>query len=69
MPSGCLPAQVAATLISALGFGGYSHPKGGFSDCQFCRLGRNDKWPIAFDGTVPLAGTEAEFTASVIGCE
>lgn len=62
--------QVAATLISALGLGGFSHAKGGFRDCQFCRLGRrNPKWPIAFDGTVPLADSEAEFTASVIGCE
>ncbi|KAK9802623.1 hypothetical protein WJX73_006394 [Symbiochloris irregularis] len=61
-------AQLATTLISALGFGGYSHPKGGFDQCVFCRLS-NGKYPIAFAGIVPAADSEAEFTASLIGCE
>lgn len=60
--------QVACALISALGFGGYSHPKGGFTDCQFCSLS-NGHMPVAFSRIVPAARSEAEFTASVIGCE
>ena len=60
--------QICCALISAIGFGGYSHPKGGFSDCLFCHLS-NGHWPIAFRGIVPLALSEAEYTASIIGCE
>eukprot|EP00882_Tetradesmus_deserticola_P005625 GHRQ01005921.1.p1 GENE.GHRQ01005921.1~~GHRQ01005921.1.p1 ORF type:complete len:1073 (+),score=431.52 GHRQ01005921.1:381-3599(+) len=61
-------AQVASTLIAALGFGGYAPPPASVSPCSLCStsLGSHPTfWP---SGQVPIAGTEGRFTASVIGC-
>lgn len=51
-----------------MGFGGYAPPPDGISSCQLCQdstLKFPTFWPSR---TVPTAGTEGRFTASVIGC-
>lgn len=60
--------QVASTLIAAFGFGGYAPPPQNVSPCSLC-LDSQGRQPLFWpSGTVPIAGTEGRFTASVIGC-
>ncbi|WIA14715.1 hypothetical protein OEZ85_003205 [Tetradesmus obliquus] len=61
-------AQIASTLIAALGFGGYATPPESVQPCSLCATSfgyHPTFWP---SGRVPIAGTEGRFTASVIGC-
>ena len=64
--------QIAATIISALGFNGYDYPSGNqFENCQFCRLAYRSSeggYPTFFGRKVPQAHTENEYLASTIGC-
>ncbi|KIZ00694.1 hypothetical protein MNEG_7267 [Monoraphidium neglectum] len=60
-------AQVASSLIAAFGFGGYPAPPGALANCKLCAQS-NGAMPRFFSsGAVPVAGTEATYTASVIG--
>lgn len=61
-------AQVLSTIIAIFGFNGYSPPRDGISDCQFCGLSTGGFNPFFTSRVAPLAGTEGAFTASVIGC-
>ena len=66
-------AQSLATIISIFGFNGYEFPPDAIEDCQFCRLAYKDGRaggynPFFSNREVPLAETEATFTASSIGC-
>ncbi|KAF8059373.1 PMA1 [Scenedesmus sp. PABB004] len=61
-------AQVASSLIAAFGFAGYDPPPQGLDGCALCATSKGTHplfWP---SGRVPIARTESEFTASVIGC-
>jgi H+-transporting ATPase len=60
-------AQAAALLIAALGFNGYAPPAYKVEDCQFCTYSSGGK-VFGFPRHAPIADTEGEFTASVIGC-
>lgn len=60
-------AQLAASAIAALGLNGYEFPRDGLTDCQFCTLSTGGAVPFWSTKTAPLAGTEGEFTASVLG--
>jgi H+-transporting ATPase len=63
-------AQIGSTVISVFGFDGYVPPRAEsrLNDCQFCSY--SDFTPIRFfpSRTVPIEGTEAVHTASVLGC-
>ena len=58
-----LASQTAASLVAALGFGGWPEPRSSQSvdACTYCQHGGAGK-------TAPLAGTEAVFTDSILGC-
>jgi H+-transporting ATPase len=60
-------AQAAALLIAALGFNGYAPPAYRIDNCLFCSYSSGGK-VFGFPGQAPIAGTEGEFSASVIGC-
>jgi hypothetical protein len=64
-------AQVGSTLIAAIGFAAYTHPRDPWSfngPAKFTQLS-NGHGPAFFgNSVVPIHGTEGEFTASVIGC-
>ena len=64
-------AQVGSTLIAAIGFAAYTHPRKPWSfdgPAKFTQLS-NGHGPAFFgNSVVPIHGTEGEFTASVIGC-
>lgn len=61
-------AQILSTIIAIFGFNGYDHPRDPIFDCQFCTFSSGGFNPFFTARQVPLAGTESEFTASVIGC-
>lgn len=62
--------QVGSTLIAIFGFGGYAEPmhKHRLEDCQFCGLSTGGPTPFFSKKVVPVALTEASYSASVIGC-
>ncbi|KAK9838144.1 hypothetical protein WJX81_003766 [Elliptochloris bilobata] len=60
-------AQIASTIISAVGFNGYPWPPTGVENCQFCQLSTGAHHPI-FSRQAPLYGTESVYTDSTIGC-
>ncbi len=60
--------QAAATCICAFGFGGYAPPRYSFSGCSFCQLSSGGNVPFFPGGVVPIARTEGEFQAAVVGC-
>ena len=60
-------AQVASTIIAAVGFNGYPWPPEGVNNCQFCQLSTGSHHPI-FSRQAPLFGTESAWTDSTIGC-
>ena len=60
-------AQVASTIIAAVGFNGYPWPPEGVNNCQFCQLSTGNHHPI-FSRQAPLFGTESAWTDSTIGC-
>jgi hypothetical protein len=62
-----LIAQFLATIISVFGFNGYDSPPGPLKDCVFCTMSDGSDNPFYSANEVPVAGTEAAFTASVIG--
>lgn len=64
-----LGAQLAASLMAGFGFGGYeTPPQVAPGPCQLC-VQSDGQFPAFFGSRqVPVAGTEGEFTASVIGC-
>jgi hypothetical protein len=68
-PACCVP-QVGSTLIAGFGFAGYTHPRDewGVSNAKFTQLSNGHGPPFLGGSTVPLAGTEGAYTASVIGC-
>ncbi|CAK0787749.1 hypothetical protein CVIRNUC_010971 [Coccomyxa viridis] len=65
-------AQVGSTLIAALGFAGYTHPKPewAFDNGQFVEMsdGHAPAFLPSLGNTVPISGSEGEYTSSVIGC-
>jgi hypothetical protein len=63
-------SQIGATVIGVFGFGGYDRPREeeSYDSCRFCGLSTGGHIPFFNSGIVPQAGTEAAFTASVIGC-
>lgn len=66
-------AQILASIIAGIGFGGYDYPVDGFGNCQFCRLSYRHGtggWPFAMikSHNAPAAGTESVFLASVVAC-
>lgn len=63
-----LLAQLGSTLIAVFGFGGYVEPRHKVDDCQFCGLSTGGRTPFFDSKVVPIANTESDFTASVIGC-
>ncbi len=68
-PLNAVWVQVLSTLLAGLGFAGY-HPPWGIAGAKFTELS-NGQQPLFLASTgnrVPLAHTEAEFVASVIGC-
>ena len=70
--SPCLHAQVGSTLIAGLGFAGYTHPKPewAFNNGQFVEMsdGHAPAFLPSLGNTVPISGSEGEYTSSVIGC-
>lgn len=63
--------QVGSTLIAAFGFAGYTHPRSEWSVTgggKFTQLSNGHGPPFLGSSNVPIAGTEGNFTASVIGC-
>jgi H+-transporting ATPase len=62
-----LVAQLLATIISVFGFNGYETPPGPLKDCVFCTMSDGSDNPFYSANEVPVAGTEAAYTASVIG--
>ncbi len=63
-----LGAQFCATLIAVFGFNGYTFPPNPIDDCEFCTLSSGGFNPFFAKREVPIYGTEAVYTASVIGC-
>lgn len=63
-----LGAQFCATLIAVFGFNGYTFPPNPIENCQFCTLSSGGFNPFFAKKEVPIYGTEAVNTASVIGC-
>ena len=61
-------AQTLATLLAALGMNGYDSPRDPLSDCQFCTLSSGGNNPFFSSRKVPVAETESQYTASVLGC-
>jgi H+-transporting ATPase len=61
-------AQFLATLVAVFGFNGYDSPRDALDNCVFCSLSSGGDVPFFPKAEVPLAGTESQFTASVIGC-
>ena len=65
-------AQVGSSLIAGFGFAGYTHPRTewSFTNAKYTQL--SDGYQPAFlanlGNQVPIAGSEGNFTASVIGC-
>ena len=68
----CLHAQVGSTLIAGLGFAGYTHPKPewAFNNGQFTEMsdGHAPAFLPSLGNTVPISGSEGQYTSSVIGC-
>jgi hypothetical protein len=60
-------AQVASTIIAAVGFNGYPYPPEHNDNCQYCDLSTGSPHPI-FSRQAPLYGTESVYTDSTIGC-
>eukprot|EP00873_Tetraselmis_striata_P002602 jgi/Tetstr1/422866/TSEL_013657.t1 len=56
---------VIASVISALGFGGYTAPLPASDACYFCQYTES---PFGYSGAGPIAGTEGVHEPSVIGC-
>ena len=67
-----IAVQVGSTLIAALGFAGYTHPKDewNFYGGQYVEMsdGHAPAFLPSLNNQVPISGTEGEFTSSVIGC-
>uniref|UniRef100_A0A7S0S4X3 P-type H(+)-exporting transporter n=1 Tax=Chlamydomonas leiostraca TaxID=1034604 RepID=A0A7S0S4X3_9CHLO len=63
-----LLAQIGSSLIGVFGFGGYVEPRHRVDDCEFCGLSTGGRTPFFDSKVVPIAGTESDYTASVIGC-
>ncbi|GAB4823503.1 hypothetical protein N2152v2_010549 [Parachlorella kessleri] len=63
-------AQICSTLIAIFGFNAYSWPRESWAleHCQFCLLSSGGRHPFFAHNQVPQYGTEAEATASVLGC-
>jgi H+-transporting ATPase len=67
-------AQIMATIISAIGFGGYEYPNDGFGNCQFCRLvygsdlRTGGRPPFMHAYNVPRAFSEDVHQSSVVAC-
>jgi len=62
---------VGSTLIAACGFAGYTHPRGAWAfdgPAKFIQLSNGHQPAFFGNSAVPIAGTEGQFTASVIGC-
>jgi hypothetical protein len=60
-------AQIASTIIAAVGFNGYPYPPEHNDNCQYCDLSTGSPHPI-FSRQAPLYGTESVYTDSTIGC-
>ena len=64
--------QIGSTLIAALGFAGYTHPKDewNFYGGQYTQMsdGHAPAFLPSLNNQVPIAGSEGEYTSSVIGC-
>lgn len=64
--------QVGSTLIAAIGFAGYTHPRPewNFYGAQFIEMsdGHAPAFLPSLNSQVPISGTEGEYTSSVIGC-
>ena len=61
-------AQIGATLFGLFGFGGYARPAEYVPDAWFTRYSTGGEILFFADKNVPIANTESDFTASVIGC-